>query len=142
MTVAATLNKTSFALGELVVISGSVRDSQGRPIADVSVSIQVDEPRGSTVHVASLLSNATGQFRDQFSVAGNSQLGEYTAFINANKPGFNCAASPCVQAKYTVIPEFPEISIGMIVSGLLLFSLFLLRRRRQPNVLPVDLGVR
>jgi hypothetical protein len=70
---------------------GKVFDTAGMPVSNAVVSIQVTNPEGTSIHLAVAYSAADGSFQDSFVIALNSPGGNYTAYLVADRPGYNTA---------------------------------------------------
>ena len=91
MFIQATLNPSQMQQGVSVAITGKVFDSSGAPVSNAVVSIQVTNPQASSVHLAVAYSAPNGTFEDNFVLPVNSPGGNYTAYLVADKPGFDTA---------------------------------------------------
>lgn len=89
MLIQATLNPTPTEHGLSVVIVGKVRDSTNMPVSNAEVSIQVTNPQATTIHLAVAYSAIDGTFQDSFLIPLNSPGGNYTAYLVADKPGYD-----------------------------------------------------
>jgi len=87
----ATLNPTQTDQGVTVAIAGRVFDTTNFSIPNAVVSIQVNNPQGTSVHLAVAYTDPSGSFQDTFLIASNSPGGNYTAFLVADKPGYETA---------------------------------------------------
>lgn len=87
----AALNPTETEQGVTVAINGRAFDTANSSIPNAVVSIQVNNPQGTSVHLAVAYTNPNGLFQDTFFIASNSPGGNYTAFLVADKPGYNTA---------------------------------------------------
>jgi hypothetical protein len=74
-----------------VIISGSVVDPANQSIPNAVISIQVNNPQGTSIHVAIRYTDVTGVFQDSFVIPQNSPGGNYTVFLTADKPGYDTA---------------------------------------------------
>jgi hypothetical protein len=111
----ASVNPTQTDRGILVLISGRVSEPDNLSVSNTVVSIQVDNPGGTSIHVAIAYTNAEGVFQDSFLMASNSPAGNYTAFLVADKPGY---ASTNVALGFTILS--PDFSIESSVATLTL----------------------
>jgi len=91
MLMQASFNLTQTELGVSVLISGRVFESNNASIPNAVISIQINDPLGTTIRVAIAYSNPRGAFQDTFLIASDSPGGNYTAFIVADKPGYDTA---------------------------------------------------
>ena len=87
----ATLNPTQINQGVSVAVAGEVFDTTGIPISNAIVSIQVTNPQATSIHLAVAYSGKDGTFQDSFVIASNSPGGNYTAYMVADKPGYDTA---------------------------------------------------
>ncbi len=87
----ATLNPTQTDKGVTVAITGRVFDTTNVSIPNAVVSIQVNNPQGTSVHLAVAYTDPSGSFQDTFLIASNSPGGNYTAFLVTDKPGYETA---------------------------------------------------
>jgi hypothetical protein len=87
----ATLNPTQINQGVSVVVTGKVFDTGGIPIFNAIISIQVTNPQATSIHLAVAYSANDGTFQDSFVIASNSPGGNYTAYMVADKPGYDTA---------------------------------------------------
>ena len=87
----ATLNPTQTDQGVAVAITGRVFDTINYSIPNAVISIQVNNPQGTSVHLAIAYTNLGGSFQDTFLIGSNSPGGNYTAFLVADKPGYDTA---------------------------------------------------
>lgn len=89
MLMQAALNPTEADQGVTVAITGRVFDPANTSIPNAVVSIQVNNPQGTSVHLAVAYTDPNGFFHDMFFIASNSPGGNYTAFLVADKPGYD-----------------------------------------------------
>ncbi|MGA2791466.1 MAG: hypothetical protein ABSF00_11955 [Candidatus Bathyarchaeia archaeon] len=91
MLMQATLNPTQTDQGVTVAITGRVFDTLNYSIPSTVISIQVNNPQGTSVHLAIAYTNLGGSFQDTFFIGSNSPGGNYTTFLVADKPGYDTA---------------------------------------------------
>jgi len=125
LTVAVSTDKQSYETGQLITITGQVLDTNLQGVALATVSIQVNDPNGKTIHIASIISSADGSFTDQFTVGSSN--GSYTVFVSASKTGYTDASAQLV---YAVVPEFSASYMAWLVI-LPIFLAFLVTRKRK-----------
>jgi len=77
--------------GETVLISGRVADDSGSAVPNAQVSIQVNDPVGTSIHIALVYSGLDGGYSDRFPLLSGSPSGNYTIYITVSKPGYNDA---------------------------------------------------
>jgi hypothetical protein len=92
----------------LANIYGQVTGANQSVVALAAVSIQVNDPYESTVHIAFLHSDNNGEYSDAFQLPINRATGNYTIYVTATKPGFQDA-----QAKLTFLVGIPSFSISI-----------------------------
>ncbi|MEM2226570.1 MAG: hypothetical protein QXW19_01790 [Candidatus Bathyarchaeia archaeon] len=86
---ASLLAETELRSGlHIVRIKGRVITPQGMAVPNAAVSLQVKDPRGSTVHIALLFTGADGAYEDEFALRGEYASGNYTVYLLAEKIGF------------------------------------------------------
>lgn len=81
-------DKLSYSPGEQVILEGIVTDQSHNSIVGASVSIQVDNPSGSAIHVYQTTTDEQGFFNDTFTLPGDAPNGVYTVFISATYQGY------------------------------------------------------
>ncbi|HID16747.1 TPA: hypothetical protein EYP26_00475 [Candidatus Bathyarchaeota archaeon] len=113
MLVSVSIDHSSAGSRELIKVYGKVSDESGSPIQNALVSIQVDNPNGSTVHVALVYSSKDGTFKDEFSLAMGSPEGTYTIYITSSKLGYEDYRT---KISFTLL--FPDFSLLVSPSSL------------------------
>ena len=113
MFIQATLNPTQSQQGLSAVIAGKVFDTSDVPVSNAVVSIQVTNPQGANVHLAVAYSAANGTFQDSFVIPLNSPGGNYTAYLVADKPGYDTA-----RVTLTFNYSSPDFTLRPLTSGL------------------------
>lgn|GEM_PF-1277770 len=88
MLVSVSVNHYSSDLGELIVIAGKISNEAGYPIQNALVSLQVNNPNGSVVHIALVYSSRNGTFKDEFSLSNDAPEGNYTIYVITSKTGY------------------------------------------------------
>jgi len=123
------MDKEAYDPDELIRISGRVSLSDGSPVENALVSIQVIGPTGETYHVALLYSDGAGEFLDEYRVQQGSPNGSYTVYVKASKVGFRDAQR---QLQYLVTPELPSPTLMASMALILAISaVYTLRRKVQ-----------
>jgi hypothetical protein len=90
MKIQASVNPTQTDHGISVVISGRVFELvSNASISNAEISIQVNNPQGTSIHVAITYTDNLGVLKDSFPLVPNSPGGNYTAFLVASKPGYD-----------------------------------------------------
>jgi len=77
--------------GETILMSGRVTDDSGSAVPNAQVSIQVNDPIGTSIHIALVYSGLDGAYSDRFPLLSGSPSGNYTIYITVSKPGYNDA---------------------------------------------------
>jgi len=72
----------------VLLISGHVTRLNQSSVSFASVSIQVTDPYGSSVHVAFIHSDDNGSYSDTLQLSSDRAAGNYTIYVTASKPGF------------------------------------------------------
>jgi len=118
MFIQASFNSAQTELGVSVNISGRIFDSNNASISNAVVSIQVNNPLNTSIHVALVYTDTKGVFHDQpFLVSTESPAGNYTAYITADKPGYDKA-----QTTLTFSYSTPDFSIQTSMTALSLMQ--------------------
>ena len=73
------------------MITGKIFDTNGIPVSNTVISIQVTNPQATSIHLAVAYSAKDGTFQDSFGIPSNSPGGNYTAYMVADKPGYDTA---------------------------------------------------
>lgn len=107
LTVSGSTNKPQYTPGETVTISGRVLDNRSNPAVGASVSIQVNDPQGTTIHIQLIFSDQSGGYLDSFSLSPSSMQGQYLVFVSASKSGFENAQT---RLQFNVLPLTATIS--------------------------------
>ena len=100
---------------KVIIIQGQVlEDSKG--VSDALVSIQVNDPRGESIHIALTYSNKTGHFYDEFLLKGVTP-GNYTLYLTASKIGYRDVVINIPFTLYSdfnlmISPKFLELKPG------------------------------
>lgn len=92
----------------LVNIRGHVTRLNQSAVALASVSIQVNDPYESSVHIALVHSDDNGEYSDAFQLPSTRPAGDYAIYVTASKPGFQDA-----YAKLTFSVQFTPFSISI-----------------------------
>jgi len=107
MTVSAATNKPQYTPGENVTITGRALDNQSNPVVGAGVSIQVNNPQGTTIQIQLTFSDQSGGYVDSFALASDSPQGQYEVFVTASKSGFENAQT---HLQFSVLPLTVTIS--------------------------------
>jgi len=81
-------DKPTYSQGEIVYLTGSIIDSGKTQPTNGTVSIQVLNPNGSTIHIASKTANSFGDFSDNFTLTDEATSGTYTVFVTLSLLGY------------------------------------------------------
>jgi len=105
-------------LNVLVSIRGHVARLNQSAVALASVSIQVNDPYGSSVHIALVHSDGNGEYSGAFQLPNTRPVGDYAIYVTASKPGFEDAyAKLTFSVGFTpfiisISPESVEVAQG------------------------------
>jgi len=113
MMIEASFNPTQTDQGVYVSVTGRVFDLNNSSLSNALISIEVISPQGSSVHVAVAYTDSNGVFQDTFNMAQSSPAGNYTAFLTADKPGYNTA-----QVKLIFVYLTPDFALEPSTSAL------------------------
>lgn len=131
MLMQATLDPTQTQQGVSVVIAGKVFETNGIGVSNAVISIQVTNPEATTIHLAVAYSGTDGSFQDSFLIPLDSPGGNYTAYLVADKPGYNTArvtlAFNYSSPDFTLQPSLSELSLRQGDVGKLTLTLISLR---------------
>jgi len=136
-----TIDKSDTDLGELITISGRITDAKGNGVSEAEVSIQVDGPKGGTVHIAFLLSDSNGSFSDNFRLPKGAIAGNYTIHVTASKQGYQEAYrdfsfSIEEEPERSYRTEYYLAAFGIIAIAVMTSLIIYRRRRRRMLELP------
>jgi len=115
MQIQASVNPTPTSLGISVLISGRVFELYNTSVASAVISLQANNPQGTSIHVAIAYADSEGVFQDAFLLVQNSPGGNYTVFLAADKPGYTTA-----HIILTFTYSSPDFTIESSTSALLL----------------------
>ncbi len=119
----ASISKASYGVGEVIAISGVLKDEVGNPVRDAAISIQVNSESGRPITLDLVYTDGEGRFNYEFKMPVGSEAGPYRAFLTASKPGFEDASA---QLGFTFIPEAPRGSLPILALALMALALSLL----------------
>ena len=94
LSVTVSTDKLSYEAGSSVSLSGNVTDPSG-PVGDATVSIQVIDPQGTTIHIVYVRTRDDGYYSDSFQLRGDASPGVYAAYVTASKPRYQDAYGHC-----------------------------------------------
>jgi hypothetical protein len=113
MQMQASFNTTQTEGGILVAISGRVFELNNYSVSNAVISIQVNNPQGTSILVTIRYTDLQGIFQDTFLLPPSSSAGNYTAYLVADKPGYDTA-----RLTLTFTYATPDFSIGSSISAL------------------------
>jgi uncharacterized protein YfaS (alpha-2-macroglobulin family) len=87
-TITISPDKPTYSQREIVYLSGSIIDSGKTQSTNGTVSIQVLNPNGSTIHIASKTINSFGEYSDNFTLTEEATSGTYTVFVTLSLLGY------------------------------------------------------
>ena len=102
LTITSSTNKPQYTLSDTVTIMGRVLDNQSNPLPGATVSIQVNDPYGTTIHIQLTFSDQLGAYRDSFALSPNSPQGLYQVYVSVSKSGYENAQS---HLQFEVLPS-------------------------------------
>ncbi len=103
----------SYNPGEAVTLFGHVTDTNGFPVSVATVSIQVNDPVGTTLHITLLNSLTDGSYQDTFNLPLSAANGMYIAYVTAYKYQWNPGSSSVLFA----VPRTSLSSLGSRIFG-------------------------
>jgi multisubunit Na+/H+ antiporter MnhC subunit len=144
MLILAAINPTQTDQGVTVIISGSVIDPANESIPNAVISIQVNDPQSTSIHVAIRYTDIGGVFQDSFVIPQNSPGGNYTAFLAADKPGYDAARQTLnftiSNPDFSVQTSAAKLTITQGQTGSVTITILALRGYSQAvNVTAIDL---
>jgi uncharacterized membrane protein len=139
----ASFNPTQTDLGVSVAITGRVFNFYNQSISNAVISIQVNNPQGSSIHVAIAYTGATGTFQDVFLLAPTAPGGNYTAYLVADKPGYDTARLTLnftySTPDFSVQSSLSSLSLQQGQTGSVAVTILSLRGFNQPvNLTSID----
>jgi hypothetical protein len=139
----ASFNPKQTDQGVSVIISGRVFATNNVSLPYAGVSIQVNNPQGTSIYVDIRYTNLAGTFQDSFQIPLDSPGGNYTAFLVADKPGYNTAHLTLTFAyatpDFSIEPSLATLSVQQGQSESLTVTLLSLRRFNQAvNLTAID----
>ena len=84
--------KTSYYLGEVVKIFGTVTDSSENPVENAGIGIEIKDAAGNTIFIDGVWTQSNGYYQDTFRLPTAAPIGEYRLYVTANKPGYKSAS--------------------------------------------------
>jgi uncharacterized membrane protein len=127
----ATVNTIQTDQGVTATLTGRVFETSNISIPNAVISIQVNDPQGTSVHVAVAYTDTKGSFQDTFYIALTSPGGNYTAFLAADKPGYEKARTTLVfsysSPDFSILTSTPALSLRQGESGAVTITVLSLR---------------
>jgi hypothetical protein len=124
----------------VITIQGQVTRLDGSAVALAGVSIQVNDPYGSSLHIAFLHSDSDGAYSDAFQLPNDRPEGNYAIYVTASKPGFQDAS-----AKMTFLVGMLPFSINISPTSVAVtqgenatFRIFLENRGQSSSPIQID----
>lgn len=139
----ASFNPTQTDRGVSVLITGRVFEVNNVSVSNAIISIQVNNPLGSSIHVTVTYTDLKGVFQDSFLIAFDSPAGNYTAYLVADKPGYDTARLSLVITQrspdFSIQPSANSLSIKQGDIGSLSVTVLSLRGFNKPvNLTAID----
>jgi hypothetical protein len=132
----ATLNQMQREQGVSVVIVGKVFDASSLPVSNAVVSIQVTNPQATSIHLDVAYSATDGSFQDNFLIPLDSPGGNYTAYLVADKPGYDTARVTLgfsyLSPDFSLQPSVSVLSLRQGDAGKFTLTLFSIRGFNSP----------
>jgi hypothetical protein len=117
--------------GVTATLIGRIFETSNISIPNAVISIQVNDPQGTSVHVAVAYSDTKGSFQDTFYIALTSPGGNYTAFLVAGKPGYDTARTVLIfsysSPDFSIQASTPALSLRQGESGSVTITVLALR---------------
>lgn len=110
-------DKLSYETGESVAIEGVVTDSSQNSIHGAAVSIQVDNPFGSTSHIYQTPTDLQGFFNDTFTLPDNAPDGTYTTSISAVHQGDSALAHSTFVVGQSTTPAVSILGLNITANN-------------------------
>jgi hypothetical protein len=124
----------------VITIHGQVTRLDGSAVALAGVSIQVNDPYGSSLHIAFLHSDSDGAYSDAFQLPSDRPGGNYAIYVTASKPGFEDA-----NAKMTFLVGMLPFSINISPTSVAVtqgenatFRILLEERGQSPSPIQIE----
>jgi hypothetical protein len=111
-------DKLSYNTGEPVIIEGVVTDSSQNSVHGAIVSIQVENPLGSTSHIYQTPSDLQGFFNDTFTLPNNAVNGTYIASVSAVNEGQSGLAHSTFVVGQSATPACSILSLNITANGI------------------------
>ncbi len=115
--IAFSTDKLSYETNEPVTIEGVVTDFSQNSINGGSVSIQVENPLGSTAHIFQTSTDVQGFFNDTFTLPDNAANGTYTTSVSAIYQGKSGLAHSTFVVGQSTTPAVFILSLNITANG-------------------------
>ena len=89
-----------------MTITGKVFNASDVSVPNAIISIQVNNPQTTSIHLAVAYSKQDGSFADSFLISPNAMGGNYSIFLVADKPGYETA-----RVTLTLIYSSPDFAL-------------------------------
>jgi uncharacterized membrane protein len=113
MQMQASFSTTQTQEGIFVAISGRVFELNNNSVSNAVISIQVNNPQGTSILVTIRYTDLHGIFQDTFLLPPSAPAGNYTAYLVADKPGYDTT-----RLTLTFTIATPDFSIESSISAL------------------------
>jgi hypothetical protein len=110
-------DKLSYEGSEPVIIQGVVTDSSQNAVNGASVSIQVENPQGSTAHIFQTSTDVQGFFNDTFTLPSDAADGTYTTSVSAMYQGRTGLASSTFVVGKSTTPAVSILNLNITLNG-------------------------
>jgi hypothetical protein len=140
----AAFNATPTDHGVSVIITGRVFEANNASVINAKISIQVNNPLGSSIYVSVRFTDPQGVFQDSFVIAPDSPAGNYTAYFVADRPGYDAARETLnftySKPDFSVEPSATTLSLRQGETGSLSVTVLSLQDFNKPvNLTAIDL---
>jgi len=128
------VDKSHTDVGEHIMVSGRVTDTKDQGVAGAEISIQVDGPKGGTVHIAFLYTNISGGFSDSFLLTKGITAGDYTIHVTAGSHEYQAYKRFSFRIETgteSPIPREYYLALFGLITVPVIGSLLIHRRRRR-----------
>ena len=96
-----------------MTITGRVFNASDVSVPNAIISVQVNDPQTTSIHLAVAYSKQDGSFADSFLISPNAMGGNYSIFLVADKPGYESA-----RVTLTLIYASPDFALQSPTSAL------------------------
>jgi len=129
--------------GTSIELSGRVFEPNNASVSNAVISIQVTNPQGTSIGVAAVYSDNQGLFGVSFPLAPNYAAGNYTAYLVADKPGYDTArltlAFTIATPDFSIEVSASSLTLEQGATGYVTVTILSLREFKEPvNVTAID----